>query len=103
MDADEELTFWCFVSVMDRMVSLAPHGHRVKYSSPTETKLLEGSKWHEEAAVDAAATHQCHGPGALSAPRLVLPLSRRVNNLTPPCREDRLAEPLLLFPVSLRR
>ena len=63
-DADEEMTFWCFVAIMARMVrlpSLASEAHDID-QCPAETKLPARSKRHEEAAVHTAAAHTCHGP-----------------------------------------
>ena len=82
MGGDEEMTFWCFVQIMERMVR--PPAQTVLLAAfdavvfvMTETELPPRPERHEEAAVDAAAAHQCHGSGALSAPRLVWPLPRQ--------------------------
>lgn len=69
--ADEVRTFWCFVGVMERMVSLDAS---LKAASQTvrtdkwflyltlEIKLPPGPKRDEEAAAAVAAAHQHHGP-----------------------------------------
>jgi len=58
MAGDEEMTFWCFVEVMNRMVSYYLHERRQSDSpSNPETELLERPEWHEEAAVYAATAN----------------------------------------------
>jgi len=52
------MTFWCFVEVMNRMVSYYLHERRQSNSpSNPETELLERPEWHEEAAVYAATAN----------------------------------------------
>lgn len=72
MGSDEELTFWCFVEVMNRMVTISrstTNVHIDKFSS--ETKLSSGPKWDEKATVDTAGVDQRHGPRTLSSSRWV--------------------------------
>ena len=61
--ADEVMTFWCFVSVMERMVGpLAICVWNDVLMAFIETKLLKGSEWNEEATSYSSATSRCYGP-----------------------------------------
>ena len=66
MGGEPEMTFWCFVEVMDRMVSsvLVSQGVRYSYLSDrsVETKLHEGPEWDEEATVDSPTIDRRYGP-----------------------------------------
>ena len=71
MGGDEEMTFWCFVQIMERMVR--PPAQTVLSAAfdaiafvMTETELPPRPERHEEAAVDPAAADLGHGPGAIS-------------------------------------
>lgn len=65
---DEALTFWCFVSVMNRMVSPVVYSHQLSADLPdSENQLSSGSKRDENAAVNAATTSSSDGPRAVSS------------------------------------
>lgn len=73
MASNEEMTFWCFVEVMNRMVRtpqalilLQKHADTM-----TETKLFSRSKRNEETAVDPATTHRSNGSGVVSSFRCI--------------------------------
>jgi len=57
MGSDEELTFWCFVEVMNRMVSDSETSIWVGsvFRQNAETKFPPRSEWDEEAVVDTTA------------------------------------------------
>lgn len=67
MGADEELTFWCFVEVMNRMVSwlyvVGDAGPSPRFIGP---KLPQGSKRYEETTLHLTRVDMCNGPGTLS-------------------------------------
>ena len=66
-----------------------------------ETKLPEGSEWHEEAIVDIAAVDKRHGSRAVSTSWYVR-LSRKSSTvLTNSYRESRWTQLILLLPVSI--
>ena len=59
MSGDEDMTFWCFVEVMDRMVSACGFYENVFMDLSflfSETKFPAGSKRHEETTVNPATT-----------------------------------------------
>lgn len=58
MGGDENMTFWCFVEVMNRMVSLYGVYKSVfmDFFFCSETKFPTGSKRHEETTVNLATT-----------------------------------------------
>ena len=69
MGGDEEMTFWCFVEVMNRMVSYVCSrrmSRSVDASFISEAEFLARPERHEEAAVDPAAADLGHGSGAIS-------------------------------------
>jgi len=55
MSGAEEMTFWCFVGVMNRMVGRLLRERCPVADAVTETKLFERSERDEEAVVDFAA------------------------------------------------
>lgn len=68
MGADEEMTFWCFVGIMDRMVcalGCALMKFLITSISVTETELPARPKWDEETAFDPPAAHRCYGSRTL--------------------------------------
>ena len=72
MGSDEELTFWCFVEVMNRMVSASDaSAGGSEFRRNAETKFPSRSKRHEETVADTTTVDQCHGSGALSSLRFV--------------------------------
>lgn len=69
MEGDPELSFWCFVQVMERMVRCF---HVYFYMNaplilPLETEFFTRSKWYEETAVDTARTIIHNGSTTLFA------------------------------------
>jgi hypothetical protein len=62
MDADEETTFWCFVEVMNRMVSGLARRFLVIIDTFTETKFPPRSERHEATVADIATIDTFHGP-----------------------------------------
>jgi hypothetical protein len=66
MEVEEELTFWCFVEVMNRMVS-DPDRPLLRVSSFAEPELPPRPERHEETAIDFARTDQRHGSRAVPA------------------------------------
>lgn len=87
--ADEAVTFWCFVSVMDRMVRPYPlllvplPLRRNTDADNVENQLPPRSKRDEEAALNTTAAPRSSGSRAI-----------------PALREDGLAEPVLLLPMG---
>jgi hypothetical protein len=59
MSGDENMTFWCFVEVMNRMVSACGFYKSASmkfFFFCSETKFSAGSKRHEETTVNLATT-----------------------------------------------
>ena len=67
MDGEEEMTFWCFMQVMERMVcaSSVMSPRCPVLTELTETELPPRSERNEEATDDIAATYLRDGPGAV--------------------------------------
>ena len=58
MSGDEDMTFWCFVEVMNRMVSVRVVARQLFFMGlSSETKFHARSKRHEEAIINLATTH----------------------------------------------
>jgi len=55
MSGAEEMTFWCFVGVMNRMVGRFDWDHSLLADAAVETELFARPEWDEEAVVDFAA------------------------------------------------
>jgi len=66
-NGDEELTFWCFVEVMNRMASLSLVMVYSPSLSASETQFPKRSEWDEKATFDTATTDWCHGPRVVQA------------------------------------
>jgi len=58
----EELTFWCFVEVMNRMASLSLVMVFLFSLPISETKFPKRPERDEKATFDTATTDWCHGP-----------------------------------------
>lgn len=78
LGADEEMTFWCFVEVMNRMVRCfspilcalgAARNLPALHSVPLEAELLARSERNEEAVAHITAANQHDGPRAVSSSR----------------------------------
>jgi hypothetical protein len=71
MGSDEDLTFWCFVEVMNRMVCIVflPPVMYTDTMSTAEAEFLARSKRNEETTTDLTATHRYHGPRIVSPSR----------------------------------
>ena len=54
MGGNEEMTFWCFVGVMNRMVSFILLERDLHLTSCSETEFPTRSEWHAEATVNLA-------------------------------------------------
>jgi hypothetical protein len=67
--ADEELTFWCFVEIMNRMVLRYPDRSSLLSAHASliyaESELSTGPERDEEAAFDTSAAHRRDGPRAV--------------------------------------
>jgi hypothetical protein len=70
MDADEELTFWCFVEFMNRMVCSVRSflaAASVIVGTSVEAELPSRPEWHEETAAYTPATDWSYGSRTLQA------------------------------------
>lgn len=62
MEGDEELTFWCFVEVMNRMVcKFSSHKPCVATERTSETEFFARPERHEETTINIAAVNRYHG------------------------------------------
>lgn len=64
LDSDEEMTFWCFVKVMERMVKTRNYSYcTFRCSQPyTERQLPTRPERDETATVDFTTAHRFNGP-----------------------------------------
>jgi TBC1 domain family member 15 len=54
MGGNEELTFWCFVEVMNRMVNWIPLERDAQFISCLETEFPARPEWHAETTIHVA-------------------------------------------------
>ena len=54
MGGNEEITFWCFVEVMNRMVNWIPVEREPHFKSCLETEFPARSEWHAETTIHLA-------------------------------------------------
>lgn len=66
MGGDAEMTFWCFVAVMDRMVNFNERPSSFSLMMTLEAKLPTRSKRDEETTTRIATVTGCHRSPAAS-------------------------------------